>query len=88
MGEDLPCYSNKISPVGLSKCPRCHQPTDRAYLSDIRVTNISKRLTYKMAATKTSWRRYGTKLRHCQPIYSRLRPEIGVWEFDHINLDL
>jgi len=35
---------------------------------DIRVTNISKSFTYKMAA-ETSWHRYGTKLRHCHPMY-------------------
>ena len=52
-----------------------------------RVTNISKSLTYKMATTKTNWHRYGTKLRHCHPMYSP-PPEISVWEFDHINLDL
>jgi len=28
------------------------------------VINISKSFAYKMAA-KTSWHRYGTKLRHC-----------------------
>ena len=38
--------------------------------SDIIASNISKSFTYKMAA-KTSWHRYGTKLRHCQPVYSR-----------------
>jgi len=36
------------------------------------MTNISKSSTYKMAA-KTSWHRYGTKLRHCHPVYRRLR---------------
>jgi len=40
-----------------------HQPTDKGYLSDIRVTNISKSFAHKMAA-KTSWHRYGTKLCH------------------------
>jgi len=40
-------------------------------LSDSRVTNISKSFTHKMAV-KTSWRRYGTKLRHCHAIYSRV----------------
>ena len=34
------------------------------YLSDGRKTNISKSCTHKMAA-KTSWHRYGTKVRHC-----------------------
>jgi len=37
-------------------------------LCDSRVTNISKSFTHKMAA-KTSWHRYGTKLRHCHPMY-------------------
>ena len=40
-------------------------------LSDSRVTNISKSFTHKMAV-KTSWRRYGTKVRHCHPKYSRV----------------
>ena len=30
--------------------------------------NISKSFTHKMAA-KISWHRYGTKLRHCRPMY-------------------
>ena len=38
--------------------------TDKAYLSDSRIPNISKSFTHKMAA-KTSWHTYGTKLRHC-----------------------
>ena len=45
-------------------------PTIKAYLSDIRVTNISKSFTHNMAA-ETSWHRYGTKFRHCHPTYSR-----------------
>jgi len=53
MGGDLRRYSNKISPVCLTKCPHDHQPSDKAYLSDIRVTNISKCFTYKMAAKTT-----------------------------------
>jgi len=44
------------------------QPVDKAYFSDIRVTNISKSFTHKTAA-ETSWRRYRTKLRHCHPMY-------------------
>ena len=40
-------------------------PTKR----DIRVTNISKSFTYKMAA-ETSWHRQGTILRHCHPTYT------------------
>ena len=34
---------------------------EKAYLSDNRVTHVSKSFTHKMAA-KTSWHRYGTKL--------------------------
>jgi len=37
-------------------------------LSAITVTSLYQSFTYKMAA-KTSWHRYGTKLRHCHPIY-------------------
>ena len=47
-----------------------HQPADKAYLNDIKVTNISKSFTHKMAA-ETSWHRYGTKLRHCHSMYTR-----------------
>jgi len=43
-------------------------PTKRN-LSDSRVTNIYKSFTHKMAA-KTSWHRYGTKLRHCHSMYT------------------
>jgi len=35
----------------------------------IRVTNSSKSFTHKMAP-ETSWHRYGTKLRHCRPVYT------------------
>ena len=60
MGEDSPCYSNKINYiVSLTKCPHDHQPTDKACtvcVSDSRVTNIYQSFTYKMAA-KTSWHR-------------------------------
>ena len=45
-----------------------HYPTDKAYSSDSRVTNISKSFTRKMAA-KTSWHRYETKLRHCHHMH-------------------
>jgi len=50
-------------------------PTKRI-LSDIRVTNISKSFTHKMAA-ETSWLRCGTKLGHCHPA-SRKRYKRGV----------
>ena len=39
-GEDLSCYSNKIEPVSLRKCPYDHWLTNKAYLSAITVTNI------------------------------------------------
>jgi len=42
--------------------------TNKAYLSTITVTNISRSFTHKMAA-KTSWHRYGTKLRHRRPMH-------------------
>jgi len=41
-------------------------------ISDGRVTNISKHFTHKMAA-KTSWHRYGTKLRHCHTMYKKIK---------------
>jgi len=44
--------------------------TNKAYLSAIAMTNISKRrFTYK-TAVKISWHRCGKKLRHCDPMYS------------------
>jgi len=49
MGKDLSRYSNK-NLISLRKCPHDHQLTDKAYLSDIRVTDISKSFTHKMAA--------------------------------------
>jgi len=52
-------------------CPSCRPTnsvkalkTNKAYSSDITVANISPSSTHKLAA-KTSWHRYGTKLRHC-----------------------
>jgi len=68
MGKDLSRYSNR-NLISLRKCPHDHQLTDKAYLSDIRVTDISKSFTYKVAA-KTSWRRYGTKLHYFHPVYN------------------
>ena len=71
-GEDLSCYSNKIVSLSLKKCPHDHWLTNKAsYLSAITVTNISQSFTYKMAA-KINWHRYGTKLRHCHPVYSSM----------------
>jgi len=46
----------------LRQCPYDYQLTNKAYLSTVR--NIYESFTHRMAA-KTSWRRYGTKLRHC-----------------------
>ena len=43
--------------------------TNKEYLSDTTAINISQSFTYKMAA-KTSWHRYGTKLRHCHLMYT------------------
>jgi len=43
--------------------------------------NIYQSFTYKMAA-KINWHRYGTKLRHCRPMYrgrrSNYHPETGT----------
>ena len=42
--------------------------TKRINLSNITGTNVSRSFAHKMAA-KTSWHRYGTKLRYCHPMY-------------------
>ena len=55
--------------VSLRKSPYDDRLTNKAYLSTITVTNIYQSFTYKMAA-KIKWHRYGTKLRHCRPVYS------------------
>ena len=44
----------------------------KPYLRYNTVANISKSFTYKMAA-KTSWHRYKTNLRYCQPMYSSMQ---------------
>ena len=67
-GVDLVCYSNRIESVGLRRCSYDHLLNNKAYSSDITVTNIYKSFIHKMAA-KTSSHRYGTKLRHCHPMY-------------------
>jgi len=41
-GEALSRYSNKIESVSLRKCPYDHRLTNKAYLSAITATNISK----------------------------------------------
>jgi len=43
------------------------------HLSAITVTSIFQSFTHKMAA-KTRWYRYGTKFRHCHPMY-----RLSVW---------
>jgi len=58
-----------------------------AYLSHITVANISESFTHKMAA-KTSWRRYGTKLRHCHPMYSVTGAHRSVQAFLHNSCSL
>jgi len=45
---------------------------EKAHLSDNRVTHVSKSSTHNMAA-KSSWHRYGNKLRHCYPMYTNPR---------------
>ena len=62
-------HSNKIQPVSLSKMSIWSLTYWKSSDIDSRVTNISKSFTYKMAA-KTSWHRYGTKLRHCRLMYT------------------
>jgi len=54
MGEDLPCYSNKIQPVSLRECPYDHEPNDNLCLSNSGITNTSKTFTHKMAAKKVA----------------------------------
>ena len=66
MGEDLPYYSNKIQQVSFKNVHVIIKLLTKRILIAIAVTNISKSFTYKMAA-KTSWHRYGTKLRHYHP---------------------
>ena len=63
MSEDSPFKGNLVS--WFKKMSTYHQPTNKGYLSDIRV-KLS--FTHKMAA-KTSWHRYGMKLHHCHPMY-------------------
>ena len=67
-GEDLWSYSHKIESVSLRKCPYSHQLTNKAHCRAVTVYIIFQSFTYKMAA-KTSWHRYGTKLRHCHLMY-------------------
>jgi len=56
------------------------------HLSGVTVRNIYESFTHKMAA-KTSWHRYGTKLRHCQPMYlARLTPSVINWRPSSVEL--
>ena len=75
-GEDLFCYSNKIW-ISLRKCPYDNWLTNKAYLSAITVTDISKSFTHQRAA-KISWHRYRTKLRHCHTIRNKQLKWFGV----------
>jgi len=50
----------------------------KAHLNDITVTNLSQSFTHKMAV-KTSWHRYGTKLRHCHPVYTRVAYVVCIY---------
>ena len=51
---------------------------NKAYLSGITVRNIYESFTHKMAA-KTSWHRYGTKLRHCYPMHNAFSKQPPSW---------
>jgi len=68
-----------------------HQPADKAYLNDVRVTNISRSFSHKMAA-ETSWHRYGTKLRHCHPVYGgifyRRGAVLAQYSYDPVSVHL
>jgi len=67
-GKDLSCYSNKIVSFSLRKYPCDHWLTDKAYLSARKWHTFLRVFIYKMAA-KINWHRYGTKLRHCHPMW-------------------
>jgi len=60
----------------------------KAHLSDITARNIYMSYTRKMVA-KTSWHRYGAKLRHCHPMYWILLLGIMIcwfwWLITHIR---
>ena len=68
-GENLSCYRNKTESVSLRNCPYDPWLTSKAYSSAITVTDISLSFTCKMAS-KISWHRCGTKLRHCHALYT------------------
>jgi len=57
----------------MSIWPYDHWLANNAYLSAISQWQTFIRVfTYKMAA-KINWRRYGTKLRHCEPMYTAVQ---------------
>jgi len=65
-----------LNQLSFRKCPHDHQLTNKACFSNITVTNISQRFTYKMAA-KNGWHRYVTKLCHYHPMYTLFQLPIG-----------
>jgi len=82
---DLSCYSNKIDSVCLRRCPYNHLSTHKqnVYFSarPITVTNISRSfyLGLQGGCKNQLKNQYGTKLRHCHPIFSIL---LSACEFD------
>jgi len=72
-------YSMKYSAISHRSHPSRSAP---ACLTGSRVTNISKSFTHKMAA-KTSWHRYGTKLRDFHRMYRKAAARtFGSWDID------
>jgi len=59
----------------------------QSVLSAITVTNICKSFTHKMAA-KINWHRYGTKLRHCHPMYDISSSSFFCYVFTFFNSQL
>jgi len=53
MAKIYRCYSNKIEPVSLRKCPCDHWLTIKAYLSAITVTNISQSFYLQLTGIDT-----------------------------------
>jgi len=79
-GENLLYYSNKIEPV---KKMSIWSLTKRIWAL-LQWQTFLGVITYKMAA-KTNWHRYGTKLRHCHPMYSGVL-NTHQWHRDHSRL--
>ena len=67
MAKIYPVFQ-KIESASLIKCPRDHRLTNKAHLSAITVANNYQSF-YLQDGGETSWHRYGTKLRHCHPMY-------------------